>query len=104
MAPRLGSVEKNLVEMLREVIPSSDLATAKFILLPVLHHEHWTLYFVNRNHSCVDVLNSNNYPALQSKFRDHHKDLGRRIMKCLSDGLHEVSKRSIDRFGHYRNI
>ncbi|KAF0933888.1 hypothetical protein E2562_020021 [Oryza meyeriana var. granulata] len=84
---------KNLVEMLREVIPSFDLAATKF-----------TQYCVNQNHSRVDVLYLNNYLALQSKFRDHHKDLGRHIMKRLSDGLHEVSKRSIDRFRHYRNV
>ncbi|EEC67566.1 hypothetical protein OsI_34910 [Oryza sativa Indica Group] len=74
------------------------------VIVPVIHHNHWTLYCVNRNHGRIDVFDSNNYPALNTEYKDHHGDLGRRVVKQLSDRLYAAARTAFKRFGNQKLV
>ena len=72
------------------------------IIVPVLHHDHWSLYAINIAHRRVDIMDSNNYNLIGTLESDHHRALSKRIVKRLSDALHEVAPKSFCRFGGFR--
>ncbi|BAT09948.1 Os10g0156600 [Oryza sativa Japonica Group] len=72
------------------------------IMVPVLHHDHWSLYAINIAHRRVDIMDSNNYNLIGTLESDHHRALSKRIVKRLSDALHEVAPKSFCRFGGFR--
>uniref|UniRef100_A0A0E0R3J5 Ubiquitin-like protease family profile domain-containing protein n=1 Tax=Oryza rufipogon TaxID=4529 RepID=A0A0E0R3J5_ORYRU len=97
--------EQCLAEHLREVLPpAKDLQSWKMVIVPVIHHSHWTLYCVNRNHGRIDVFDSNNYPALNTEYKDHHGDLGSRVVKRLSDRLYAAARTAFKRFGNQKLV
>ncbi|EEE51552.1 hypothetical protein OsJ_32764 [Oryza sativa Japonica Group] len=80
------------------------LPTSVSVIVPVIHHSHWTLYCVNRNHGRIDVFDSNNYPALNTEYKDHHGDLGSRVVKRLSDRLYAAARTAFKRFGNQKLV
>uniref|UniRef100_A0A0E0R762 Ubiquitin-like protease family profile domain-containing protein n=1 Tax=Oryza rufipogon TaxID=4529 RepID=A0A0E0R762_ORYRU len=76
--------------------------TSVSIIVPVLHHDHWSLYAINIAHGRVDIMDSNNYNLIGTLESDHHCALSKRIIKRLSDALHEVAPKSFCRFGGFR--
>nr|AAL75748.1 Hypothetical protein [Oryza sativa Japonica Group]AAP52209.1 hypothetical protein LOC_Os10g06860 [Oryza sativa Japonica Group] len=64
-------------------------STSISIMVPVLHHDHWSLYAINIAHRRVDIMDSNNYNLIGTLESDHHRALSKRIVKRLSDALHE---------------
>uniref|UniRef100_A0A0E0LJ10 Ubiquitin-like protease family profile domain-containing protein n=2 Tax=Oryza punctata TaxID=4537 RepID=A0A0E0LJ10_ORYPU len=94
-----------LEEHLREVLPpAKELQALKMVIVHVIHHSHCTIYCINWNHRRIDVFDSNNYPALNTDYKDHHGDLGRRIAKQLSDDLYAASRNAFKRFGNQKLV
>jgi hypothetical protein len=46
------------------------------LMIPMLHHRHWTLYVVNYHRQCIDILDSNPYdPALGgTTWKNYHNE------------------------------
>uniref|UniRef100_A0A0E0BHZ2 Ubiquitin-like protease family profile domain-containing protein n=1 Tax=Oryza glumipatula TaxID=40148 RepID=A0A0E0BHZ2_9ORYZ len=77
-------------------------STSVSIMVPVLHHDHWSLYAINIAHRRVDIMDSNNYNLIGTLESDHHRALSKRVVKRLSDALHKVAPKSFCRFGGFR--
>ncbi|EEE59493.1 hypothetical protein OsJ_11725 [Oryza sativa Japonica Group] len=87
---------------LRDYIQNVPMTKTQMIMLPVLHHDHWSLYAINIAHRRVDIMDSNNYLLIGTLESDHHRALSKRIVKGLSDALQEVAPKSFCRFGDFR--
>uniref|UniRef100_A0A0E0M774 Ubiquitin-like protease family profile domain-containing protein n=1 Tax=Oryza punctata TaxID=4537 RepID=A0A0E0M774_ORYPU len=72
------------------------------VVLPVLHHAHWSLYTINIAHRRIDIMDSNNYPLIGTHVGDHHSSLAKRIVKRLSDALQKALPKRFCRFGGFR--
>uniref|UniRef100_A0A0E0LK37 Ubiquitin-like protease family profile domain-containing protein n=1 Tax=Oryza punctata TaxID=4537 RepID=A0A0E0LK37_ORYPU len=70
------------------------LPTTIGVVLPVLHHAHWSLYAINIPHRRIDIMDSNNYPLIGTHVGNHHKR--------LSDALQKVLPKRFCRFGGFR--
>uniref|UniRef100_A0A0D3HKS0 Ubiquitin-like protease family profile domain-containing protein n=1 Tax=Oryza barthii TaxID=65489 RepID=A0A0D3HKS0_9ORYZ len=91
-----------LAENLRDYIQNVQTTKAQMIIVPVLHHNHWSLYAINIAHGRVDIMDSNNYNLIGTLESDHHCALSKRIVKRLSNALHEIAPKSFCRFGGFR--
>ncbi|BAS97990.1 Os06g0516700 [Oryza sativa Japonica Group] len=78
------------------------IPTSISIMVPVLHHYHWSLDAINIAHRLVDIMDTNNYTLLGTLVSDHHGALAKRIVKRLSDALQAVVPKSFCRFGGFR--
>uniref|UniRef100_A0A0E0M7F3 Ubiquitin-like protease family profile domain-containing protein n=1 Tax=Oryza punctata TaxID=4537 RepID=A0A0E0M7F3_ORYPU len=78
------------------------LPTMIGIVLPVLHHAHWSLYAINIPHRRIDIMDSNNYPLIGTHVGNHHSSLAKRIVKRLSDALQRALPKRFCRFGGFR--
>uniref|UniRef100_A0A0D9ZAJ4 Ubiquitin-like protease family profile domain-containing protein n=1 Tax=Oryza glumipatula TaxID=40148 RepID=A0A0D9ZAJ4_9ORYZ len=87
---------------LRDYIQNVPMTKTQMIMLPVLHHDHWSLYAINIAHRRVDIMDSNNYLLIGTLESDHYRALSERIVKGLSDALQEVAPKSFCRFGGFR--
>ncbi|EEC68034.1 hypothetical protein OsI_35854 [Oryza sativa Indica Group] len=92
----------DLAGHLHEYFQNVQTTKAQMIMVPVLHHDHWSLYAINIAHRRVDIMDSNNYNLIGTLESDHHRALSKRIVKRLSDALHEVAPKSFCRFGGFR--
>uniref|UniRef100_A0A0E0LTS6 Uncharacterized protein n=1 Tax=Oryza punctata TaxID=4537 RepID=A0A0E0LTS6_ORYPU len=91
-----------LADHMRDVLRGINVSRTKLVVIPVLHFDHWSLYIFNSLHDRVDILDSNNYPMIGTKVEQHHSDVARKVMKCLSDGLQLCFPSKFPRFGRYR--
>ncbi|KAF0919213.1 hypothetical protein E2562_028765, partial [Oryza meyeriana var. granulata] len=69
----------------------------------VLHHckmSRAKLAF-NFIHGRVDVMDSNDYNKIGTDYTQHHKNIGRRTMKRLSNALWKAFPSTLKRFGNY---
>uniref|UniRef100_A0A0E0LYF8 Ubiquitin-like protease family profile domain-containing protein n=1 Tax=Oryza punctata TaxID=4537 RepID=A0A0E0LYF8_ORYPU len=78
------------------------LLTTIGVVLPVLHHAHWSLYAISIPHRRIDIMDSNNYPLIGTHVGDHHSSLAKRIVKRLSDALQRALPKRFCRFGGSR--
>ncbi|KAL6662125.1 hypothetical protein ACP70R_001509 [Stipagrostis hirtigluma subsp. patula] len=99
--------EERLVEKLADQMPLGiRLKDVKYIILPVLHKEHFTVYVINLKQTAIHVLDSLDYESRQSKFKDHHnlpkECMGKRVVDRLSDAIQKLYKGSVPMFKHWR--
>uniref|UniRef100_A0A0E0AA94 Ubiquitin-like protease family profile domain-containing protein n=1 Tax=Oryza glumipatula TaxID=40148 RepID=A0A0E0AA94_9ORYZ len=78
------------------------IPTSISIMIPVLHHYHWSLDAINIAHRLVDIMDTNNYTLIGTLVSDHHGALAKCIVKRLSDALQAVVPKSFCRFGGFR--
>uniref|UniRef100_A0A0E0LAF2 Ubiquitin-like protease family profile domain-containing protein n=1 Tax=Oryza punctata TaxID=4537 RepID=A0A0E0LAF2_ORYPU len=78
------------------------LPTTIGVVLPVLHHTHWSLYAINIPRRRIDIMDSNNYPLIGTHVGDHHSSLAKRIVQRLSDALQKALPKRFCRFGGFR--
>nr|CAB3455168.1 unnamed protein product [Digitaria exilis] len=75
------------------------------ILLPVLHHYHWSVYCINFAQSRIDVLDSMDYDSNNYHSWDmFHSDMGAKIMNRLSDALSEAAPHKFKSFKNWRHV
>uniref|UniRef100_A0A0E0L8H0 Ubiquitin-like protease family profile domain-containing protein n=1 Tax=Oryza punctata TaxID=4537 RepID=A0A0E0L8H0_ORYPU len=91
-----------LASKLRDFLCHINTTNTQLVVLPVLHHAHWSLYAINIPHRRIDIMDSNNYPLIGTHIGDHHSSLAKRIVKRLSDALQKALPKRLCRFGGFR--
>ncbi|KAF8699462.1 hypothetical protein HU200_034686 [Digitaria exilis] len=93
------------VSALQRCLPFTILKNTKMILLPVLHHYHWSVYCINFDQSRIDVLDSMDYDSNNYHSWDmFHSDMGAKIMNRLSDALSEAAPHKFKSFKNWRHV
>uniref|UniRef100_A0A0E0KFL9 Ubiquitin-like protease family profile domain-containing protein n=1 Tax=Oryza punctata TaxID=4537 RepID=A0A0E0KFL9_ORYPU len=91
-----------LASKLHDFLHHINTTNTQLVVLPVLHHAHWSLYAINIPHRRIDIMDSNNYPLIGTHVSDHHSSLAKRIVKRLSDALQKALPKRFRRFGGFR--
>uniref|UniRef100_A0A0E0JXI2 Ubiquitin-like protease family profile domain-containing protein n=1 Tax=Oryza punctata TaxID=4537 RepID=A0A0E0JXI2_ORYPU len=97
-----GMTDTQVYENIEEICMREGAPTLNEVVLPVLHHAHWSLYAINIPHKRIDIMDSNNYPLIGRHVGDHHSSLAKRIVKRLSDALQKALPKRFCRFGGFR--
>uniref|UniRef100_A0A0E0KP00 Ubiquitin-like protease family profile domain-containing protein n=1 Tax=Oryza punctata TaxID=4537 RepID=A0A0E0KP00_ORYPU len=61
------------------------------LVLPVIHHDHWSLYIIYHNKKCFDILDSKNYELIGESETQHHSPMAQKILKPMSDGFQQFT-------------
>ncbi|KAJ1264528.1 hypothetical protein BS78_08G008200 [Paspalum vaginatum] len=93
-----------LVGSIKTYLPATDFSKTKLVFLTMFYRNHYLVYCVNFEHGRIDVLDSLDFPSLNTKFNAHHDNEKMGILQQrLCNALQIFSKRFPD-FRRWRRI
>jgi hypothetical protein len=74
------------------------------ILLPVLHHHHWSVYCVNFDPTRIDVVDPMHHTHECENWDKHHSELEKKIIHRLSGALSNAAPLKFKLFKNWRHV